>query len=155
MLQAPVLHIDDLCAGWAGLREVPARVVEWILMPLAASQGARYRRYDWERKRYVEWIDVPDSDNLIVEGVMSGSLLAAPYLSMLIWVTAPEATRLERGIRRDGESSRDNWIEWIREERELFDRERTLERAAVLVDGAPQQQFDVSASFVPLSRRRP
>lgn len=154
-LAAPVLRTDDICAGWGGLREVPERLVEWVLMPLATSQPPRYRRYDWEREAYGDWIELPKAETLIIEGVMSGSRAASPYLSMVIWVTAPEATRLERGIHRDGEHCRQRWKEWMREERELFERDRNLERVSLFVEGAPRQEHDASSSFVRLDDPTP
>lgn len=150
VLSAPVLRTDDICAGWGGLRAVPARLVEWVLMPLATSRRPRYRRYDWEREAYGDWIELPKVETLIIEGVMSGSRAASPYLSMVIWVTAPEAIRLERGVQRDGEDYRQRWTEWMHDERELFERDGTLERVSVLVDGAPQLEHDPSISFVRL-----
>lgn len=46
----------------------------------------------------------------------------------------------------------------MRDERELFERDRTLERVSVLVDGAPQQEHDASIAFVrldgPISHQR-
>lgn len=57
-LSAPVLRTDDICARWGGLREVPGRLVEWVLMPLATSEPPRYRRYDWEREAYGDWISI-------------------------------------------------------------------------------------------------
>lgn len=149
VLSLPVLRTDDICTGWGGLPEVPARLVEWVLMPLAGSKPPRYRRYDWEREAYGDWIELPKVETLIIEGVMSGSLAASPYLSMVIWVTAPEATRLQRGVQRDGEHHRQRWLEWMRHERELFERDGTLERASVVVDGAPQLQH-ATTSFVRL-----
>lgn len=150
-LGAQILHTDDLCAGWSGMSEIAGRLVEWVLRPLAESRPPRYRRYDWDNERYDEWHELPRTEALLVEGVMSGSLLAAPYLSMLIWVTAPGPVRLERGVRRDGEGYRERWMKWTTEEDELFARERTAGRADVLVDGAPEHKPEAQ-TFVMLSR---
>lgn len=136
-LDAPVVHLDDLTPGWTGLDRAAARLVEWILAPLAAGEPARYRRYDWDRGEYAEWHDVPDPPVLIIEGVASGSLAAAPYTSLLIWVEAPADVRMTRGVHRDGEAKRQHWEQWANEESRLFEAQRTRERADVRVSGAP------------------
>ena len=48
-LDAPVVHLDDLCPGWDGLPEVAPRLQEWNLIPLAEHRPARYRTYNWTR----------------------------------------------------------------------------------------------------------
>lgn len=136
-LDAPVVHLDDLIPGWTGLDQAAARLVEWILAPLAAGHPARYRRYDWDRGEYAEWNDVPLARTLIVEGVASGSMAAAPYISFLVWVEAPSELRVQRGAVRDGEAKRQLWEEWAKQESALFEAERTRERADVRLSGAP------------------
>lgn len=66
-LDAPVVHMDDLHPGWDGLAAAVPRLVEWVLGPLAGGRGARYRRYDWHRGEYAEWVRVPRAD-LRVDG---------------------------------------------------------------------------------------
>lgn len=134
---APVVHLDDLIPGWTGLDQAAARLVDRILAPLAAGEPARYRRYDWDRGEYAEWQDVPATPVLIVEGVASGSLAAAPYMTLLIWVEAPVALRMSRGLDRDGDASRPRWQQWVKDEEALFKAERTRERADVRVSGQP------------------
>lgn len=153
-LGAAVVHVDDLCPGWTGLSAVSGRVVEWILSPLAAHQIARYRRYDWERDEYAEWHDVPAVHDLVLEGVMSASRAAAPYLSFVVWVIAPVPVRLERGVARDGEAYRARWLHWISEEDILFQREQPLRRAGLVVDGAPRSSLvDGTFAAIPMNVR--
>ena len=146
-LDAPVLHLDDLCPGWDGLDEAPARLVDWVLEPLATDGLARYRRYDWDAERYQEWHDIPAAPALIVEGVGTGSRIAAPYLSLLVWVTAPLDLRMARGTERDGEVSRERWETWARRENELFAREGIQERADLRVNGAAAIAHDPEREF--------
>ena len=54
---------------------------------------------------------------------------------MLVWVEVDDELRLERGLERDGEAMSDHWRQFAIDERALFARERTRERADVLVDG--------------------
>lgn len=133
-LDAPVVHMDDLYPGWDGLAEAARTVAEQVLVPLGANRSARYRRYDWHRGEYAEWVDVPAGPVLIIEGCGSGSTPGAGYLSMLIWVEAPHDIRMARGIERDGDGFRPHWQRWARQEDALFATERTRERADLRID---------------------
>lgn len=151
LLEAPVVHMDDLFPGWDGLAEAPGKLVDWILGPLAAGQQAVYRRYDWDRDAYAERVAVPESEILIVEGCASGSTAAAPYLSLLIWIDAPHYIRMARGLARDGETFAPHWERWARQEEVLFKAERTRDRSDVVVDGDPQVRHDTNTEVVTVS----
>jgi uridine kinase len=133
-LDAPVVHMDDLYPGWDGLAEGSARLAEQVLMPLAAGRPARYRRYDWDRGEYAEWIDVPAAPFLIIEGCGAGSRPGAAAVAFLIWMDARHDLRMTRGVARDGESFRPHWERWARQEDALFAAERTRDRADVRID---------------------
>jgi uridine kinase len=149
-LRAPVVHMDDLYPGWDGLAEAPLRLAEWVLQPLAAGRFARYRRYDWANGRYAEWVDVPRSATLIVEGCASGARIGAPLISFLIWVQAPSELRKRRGIKRDGETFRPHWRRWAAQEDEHFAVDGTAARADIRIDGAPTVEHDPDLEVVPL-----
>jgi uridine kinase len=148
LLDAPVVHMDDLYPGWDGLSAAVPILREWILEPLARGAKARYQRYDWSRDAYGEWVDAPPSDTLVVEGCGCGSRLAAPYLSMLLWVEAPRAVRFGRGIERDGETFRPHWERWALQEDALFAAEGTRQRADYRIDGAPSAPHDPGMEVV-------
>jgi uridine kinase len=147
-LDAPTVRMDDLYPGWDGLAAGPARLLEWILEPLAAGRAARYRRYDWKANRYADWVEVPTAGTLIVEGCASGAQPAAPYLSFLIWVEAPHDVRMRRGIERDGEVVRPHWHRWAAQEQIHFTAEGTAGRADVCIDGAPSVAHDPEREVV-------
>ena len=134
LLDAPVVHMDDIYPGWDGLAAAAPLLRDWVLEPLARGRPARFRRYDWSLDTYGDWVDVPAADVLVVEGCGSGSRAVAPYLSMLLWVEAPRDIRFARGIERDGEAYRPLWERWARQEDVLFAEERTRERADYVVD---------------------
>ena len=134
-LGAVVLHLDDLYEGWSGLDGVFDRLDEQVLTPLAAGRPGRYQRYDWEAGRFAEWRDVPVPEFLVVEGCGSAPLALGDRAVLLAWVEAPESTRLLRGLARDGEHMRAEWLRWQRLEEVHFARERTRDRAEVVVDG--------------------
>jgi uridine kinase len=130
-----LVHMDDLYDGWAGLGTGMATVATSVVEPLRAGRAGRYRRYDWHRGAYAEEHVVSPVDVLVVEGVGSGASACAGAVSLLVWVAAPPVVRLERGLCRDGESMREQWLAWREVEDAMFARERTLERADVVVDG--------------------
>ena len=131
--RAHVVHMDDLYAGWSGLAEVD-RQLAGLLLPLAEGRPGSYLRYDWLAERFTKLVDVAPAPLLVLEGVGSGSSRFAELITALVWVEAPHEVRMRRGIDRDGEAFAPHWEQWARDEAELFDRERTRDRADVLVD---------------------
>ncbi len=129
-----VVHLDDLYDGWRGVRHVNA-LVATVLRSLHAAGEAAYLRYDWDRAAYAEVrrIDLPDL--LVLEGVGSSVPAVDPLVTLRVWVDAPVALRLDRGLRRDGEHLRPEWEQFLRDEQEVHARDRTRERADLLVDG--------------------
>lgn len=133
---APVLHLDDLYEGWSGLDgDLAPRLRAQVLDPLAQGRAGRYQRYDWVGERFAEWVDVPVPTALVVEGCGSAQRAVARDAVLTLFVEAPADVRLERGLDRDGASSRDHWLRWMGLEAVHFARERTRERADVVVDG--------------------
>jgi len=132
---APVIHMDDLYDGWTGLETVGGQV-EGVLRPLAEGRPGEYRRYDWHAGAYAETVTVDPAPLLVVEGVGSGDRAHADLCTALVWVSAPDDLRLARGLARDGAAVEDHWRTWMDTEREHFARERTRDRADVLVDGS-------------------
>ena len=129
-----VLHMDNLYAGWDGLDAGIATLVEEVLGPLRRGAPGRYRRYDWHRDRWAEERVVEPCEVLVVEGVGSAPSACAEAVTCLVWVETPSDVRLERGVRRDGEQVRDLLHGWRAQEQEMFTRERTRQRADVVVD---------------------
>lgn len=147
-----VVHMDDFYPGWDGLAAAAPLLRDWVLEPMARGRTARYRRYDWSRDTYGEWVDLPNSDLLVVEGCASGSRVAAPYLSLLLWMEAPRDVRFARGVERDGEAYRPLWERWARQEDALFAAEETRARADYRIDGDPTEPHDPQAAVVLLTR---
>jgi uridine kinase len=132
----PVVHMDDLYEGWDGLNaKVLERLETWVLAPLQAGRPGRFRRYDWHAGRFAEWHDVPISPAIVVEGVGAGARPVDRYAVLRVWVEAPRETRLARGLERDGEALRENWLRWSRREDTHFAADGTRARADVVVDG--------------------
>lgn len=128
-----VLHLDDFYPGWRGLDEVGAQV-EPMLRNLAAGRPGHYRRWDWHRNAFVETVCVEPVELLVLEGVGSGQRAWADLATVLVWLRAPQAVRLDRGLERDGAAVRDQWIQWQEDEQALLSRERTDVRADLVFD---------------------
>jgi uridine kinase len=131
---AVVVHTDDLMEGWRGLGAV-ARELGGLLGQLAEGRPGSYRRYDWHQGRYDGTVEVSPARWLVVEGVGSGGTAIAAYVTVLAWVEVGDELRLARGIERDGAAMEPHWRQFMLDERALFARDRTRERADVLVDG--------------------
>ena len=134
-LTVSLVHMDDVFDGWDGLADAGRRVREQIVDPLASGRPAAYERYDWERDRFVATVPVEPADLLIVEGVGSGDPGYDDRIGVLVWVWAPDELRLRRGLERDGSRLEGRWRRWLLEEQRLHARDRTEQRADVLVDG--------------------
>jgi uridine kinase len=138
--QVQVLHMDDFYRGWTGLDdELTGRIEAQVLAPLCRQLPARYQCYDWERAAFTEWHDVPVGPAVILEGVGSGAIRFADSTNLLVWVEAPAEVRLARGVSRDGEPLREEWVRWMRLEAAFAATNRTRERADILLDGTPDR----------------
>lgn len=143
-----VLHTDDLLSGWHDVTGFWQRLHRWVLNPLRRGQIARYRRFDWPTNRFgVEWHQVATPAVLIVEGVTSAQAVARSELALSVLVTAPPEVRLARGIARDGEALRPQWVRWMREESAHF-RAAAATLVDVVVDGDPGLDHDPEREYV-------
>ena len=132
---APIVHTDDF-ASWEEPLEWWPRLIEQVLRPLAEGKVARYQRYDWTRQRLGEWVDIPMSSDVVVEGVSSSRLAFRPFLSFAIWVETPRDICLARGLERDGEGMRTQWERWIAHEDQYVGSEEPDRGADLVVSGA-------------------
>lgn len=133
-LDAAVIHLDRLYDGWDGLDRGVATLEREVLAPLAAGEPVLVPRYDWLAG---DW-DVPwplgEPATLIVEGVGAGARPGAAHLALLVWLEAPVEVRRARALARDGEVYAPHWERWAAQEDALLARERTPERADVVLD---------------------
>ncbi len=130
-----VVHLDDLYEGWSGLDGVGDRLEGQVLAPLGRGEPGRWQRYDWGAGAFAEWHDLPVPDVLIVEGCGSASRAVDDHAVLRLFVEAPPKLGLQRGLERDGEAMREEWVRWQVREAAHFATECTRERADVVVDG--------------------
>jgi uridine kinase len=149
-----LVHMDDVYEGWAGLDAAPSRLARDLVRPLLQGRPGRYQRYDWHAERLAEWHTVDPVDLLVLDGVGSGAETYDAAITTLVWVEAPPALRLARGIARDGEQVRPFWTAWMADEDALFARERTRQRADVLVDESGTADLVLASARSRLARRR-
>jgi RecA/RadA recombinase len=131
-----LLHMDDLYEGWSGLGPaLSERVHEQILVPLAAGEPGRYRRWDWYADAWAEAHVVDPVALLVLEGVGSAATTYDELVTTRVWVDAPRDLRLDRGLARGDYGDPEHWLRWLDLEAEVLDHEDTRSRADVLVDG--------------------
>lgn len=130
-----LVHMDDLLDGWRGLPGALPRVAADLVGPLREGRPGRYLHYDWLAGRFAGTRVVEPVDLLVLEGVGSGGTSYDDVTTLLVWVEAPRELRLARGMDRDGEALRATWLTWMADEDAVHARERTRDRADLLVDG--------------------
>jgi uridine kinase len=132
-LGASLVSMEDLYGGWDGLQNGIDVLVSRVLEPLAAGRAALVPRYDWVRGTWREPAGLAPPELLIVEGVGAGARRAVTYESLLVWLEAPADVRQRRAFARDGEIFIPHWDEWAAQEDAMLARERTPERADLIL----------------------
>jgi uridine kinase len=133
-LDAPIVSLEDLYGGWDGLERGIDLLVSEVLEPLAAGRAALVPRYDWVAREWAEPVPLEPPEVLIVEGVGAGARRAAVFESLLVWLEAAASVRKRRALDRDGAVFAPFWGQWAAAEDALLARERTRERADVVLD---------------------
>jgi uridine kinase len=132
-LGAPVVSLEDLYGGWDGLERGIGVLVSDVLEPLAAGRAVRVPRYDWLARTWAKPVALEPPEVLIVEGVGAGARRAAAHESLLVWLDVPTAVRKQRALDRDGETFAPYWDMWAAQEDTMLARERTPERADLVL----------------------
>jgi uridine kinase len=152
----PIVAVDHFLY-WRDIEGWWPRLEHEALRPLLAGSAARFRIRDWAQDPLGQglgrWAEIAPADVVIVEGVTASRRAIAGDLVMALWVEAPAADRLRRGIARDGEQRRPLWIEWMALEEEFFSRDGAPGRADYIVSGQPHRDYDPVSEMVVRDRR--
>jgi uridine kinase len=135
---AASLFSSDLLATWDEPFGWWERFDAGVLQPLADGAPGRIQLTDWSTGHPMPggWLTIPSADALILEGVSCGRTALDDRASVLVWVEVPDRdARLERAVRRDGESSRAQLAAWQDAEDAFFQADRTADRADIVVVG--------------------
>ena len=131
-LDATVIHMDDLYAGWTGLEAGVAQAGR-IIDGIAARRPVTYARWNWERCDRGDVVEVERRDVVILEGVGAGGSAIRSRASLLVWIDADEDVRKARALARDGDTFAPHWNAWALQEKVHMAHERTRERADVII----------------------
>ncbi len=131
-----LVRMDDLLDGWRGLSGALPRVAQDLIGPLREGRPGSYLHYDWLAGRFSGVRVVRPVDLLVLEGVGSGGSAYDDATTLLVWVEAPRELRVARGLARDEDLSRETWLTWMADEERVHARERTRDRADLVVDGS-------------------
>jgi uridine kinase len=129
---APVVHTDELCEGWAvvaghadsedAFAVLAERVAGWLLDAWEQGRPGEHPVWDWTRDRWTsEPRSVPAASVVVLEGVgMAAASLRARAVAA-IWVEHPDAAeRLRRVLARDGAALEEQMRRWQDEESRWF-----------------------------------
>lgn len=132
-VDATLLHMDDLYAGWSGL-EAGVTQASRIADAVAIRRPVTYAPWNWHRSDREYAVEVAQRPTLIIEGVGSGARPVRGWASLVVWVDADEDVRKRRALARDGDSFAPHWKAWAAQEHVHFLRERTRERADLVLE---------------------
>jgi uridine kinase len=133
----PAAQVVSTDAFWNGSDFDLARVRSEVVEPIVAGRRASFPIWDWQAGRPGETQTVDPVGLVVIEGVCALHRSLREAYDVRVWVEAPEELRLVRGVERDGEEARTQWIDvWMPRERRYVGRDRPRECAHVVVEGS-------------------
>ncbi len=112
------------------------RLREQVLLPLSKDEPATYQRYDWLADELADWHLIPPGGIVVIEGNYSTRQELFDFYDYTAWIDAPHDVRLERGVLRGGEDTRDRWLtEWMPEEERYIRAQHPAARVDLVLDG--------------------
>lgn len=132
-LAAPLVQMEFLYPGWDGLEAGIGILVDEVLIPVSQGRPASVPQWDYAAGTWGEPVALAPAAAVVVEGVGCGDRRAAAFASLLVWLELDAASRRARALARDAEMYRPHWDSWARQEDALLARERTWERADLVV----------------------
>jgi uridine kinase len=132
---AQIVGTDEF---WTGTDFELSRLHREVIAPLREGRPARFHGFDWAAGRpHAEVRAVEPRGVVVVEGVCALHRDFRDAYDLRIWVEAPRAVRLARGVARDGEASRERWeTVWMPREDAYVERDDPVSAAHLIVDGS-------------------
>jgi uridine kinase len=147
-----VVHVDDFyktsidrrvrdTGATVGSDFALDRLKDQVLTPLKAGLTAKFHPYNWGEDRLDKPRTIESGGTVIIEGIYSLSSQLFQVYHCRIWIDCDRATRLARGLTRDGPLAREQWVEkWMPAEDSYISLENPEDRADVKLDtsGPPE-----------------
>jgi uridine kinase len=140
LLDAQLVSLDDLYPGWSGLDAGADAVVETVLR----RRDPGWTRWDWARSEPAEWHPLDPTAPLVVEGCGAIGRRSVRRADLAVWIELDAASRRARALRRDGRTYEPHWDRWAAQEANRIRRERSPERADLIVPGGTGPDGDLS-----------
>ncbi len=152
--QAFVIHMDEIYEGWEDSlnEDLAEKINNWILKSMKSDAIISYKKYDWYEKKRKEQITIQNYNFVILEGVGSASKKVRENSALNIWIEANSEILLNRVLKRDGESIRDNMLNWQKREKEYFSIQDTKNHCEIWIDGNFDQEIDSASQIILLNR---
>jgi uridine kinase len=121
-----IVHFDDFYLPESNPEPIGSnfdwqRLKKEVLIPYKKYRSCKYQIYNWITNSIDNWREIKDKKYLFIEGVTSARLELRDYLDFIIFVETPYEIRLKRGIDRDGEKIRHQWVnDWAPRENKYF-----------------------------------
>ena len=147
----PIIPTDDF-ASWEVPLDWYPRMLEQVMIPLSENLPARFQRYDWPSSQLAEWRTVSPQAFVLIEGVSAMREEFKPFLAFSIYVETDREIRFKRGLQRDGEETREQWLGWMKYEDDYLERDDPISSADLIISGNPMSKYDSSKEIVVLCR---
>lgn len=132
-LRTPVVFVDVINPnfGWDRLHKLVFEAVK-------NDQDISYQLYNFDQGTLSGEVKrIPRGATVIVEGVWSMQTAFLDFYDYCIWLEAPAAIRLERGVSREGEEMRQVWEqEWIPIDEHYQKTQEPQHKANCIIDSA-------------------
>lgn len=135
--QIPDAQIVATDEFWTGSEFAIERLRAEVVEPLTRGKQALFMSFDWAAGRNQGERRVEPHGVVVVEGVCALHRTLRDAYAVRVWVDAPYALRLERGVARDGEEARATWENvWMPGEERYVERDDPIPSAHLIVDGS-------------------
>ncbi len=131
---AQVISTDSF---WNGSVFDLERLDREVISVLRNGGQPQFESIDWTSKKSLGVRTVDLSGVIVIEGVCALHQMFGDAFDLRIWVDAPTDTRLNRAVKRDGESARVQWLNvWMPNEQAYLLRDNPIPTAHVIVDNS-------------------